>query len=308
MKMLNDTKELKRETVVVLGSFDGIHLGHKTLIDLAVKIGQEESLDTLLFTFENHPLSVINKERMPKLITSNRVKCNLIKKMGIDFLALEKFDKVFMRLSPEEFIKTLHDNYKCRHIVVGYNYRFGYKNLGDVELLQKNGEKYGYTVHMVQPVKLNEVAVSSTFIRGLILEGEITTANKFLGHSFVMDGMVIRGKQIGRTIGFPTLNLDYDLKSIVPKGGVYFTMVEYKGAMYKGITNVGYNPTVNGNKLSIETHVLNFDEVIYDQYFKLHFIRKIREEKKFNSLEELKVQIEKDKNVVKREVTHCKLL
>lgn len=302
MKILDGTKGLDKDSVIALGSFDGIHVGHKALVDLALELGEKNNMKTVIFTFDNHPLSVINRDRMPKLLTSKKVKIDNFSKMGLDYLTLVKFDQEFMKKTPEEFVKLLVEEYSCKHIVVGFNYRFGHKNLGDVELLRKLQTKYGYEVHMVKPVKLNESSVSSTLIRGLVFEGDIARANRFLGHTFVLDGKVIQGKKIGRTIGFPTLNLDYDYKCVVPKGGVYSTLVEYKGEIYKGITNVGYNPTVNGNKLSIETHVLDFDEDIYGEYFKLHFIRKIREEKKFDSIEDLKRQIEKDREIVDKDI------
>ncbi|WBW94838.1 bifunctional riboflavin kinase/FAD synthetase [Oceanirhabdus sp. W0125-5] len=302
MKILKDDVGIHENTVIVLGSFDGIHIGHRKLIETAIEIGQMSRMKSMVYTFANHPLSVINSHRTPKLLMSNKVKIEYFEKLGVDILALIEFNKEFMEISPEDFIKLLTEKYGAKHIIVGYNYRFGYKNLGDVELLRSMQENLGFELHVVEPVKLGGTPVSSTFIRGLIIEGEISVANEFLGHSFVIDGKIIRGKQIGRTIGFPTINLDYNLENLVPRGGVYYTVAEIEGEYFKGITNVGYNPTVNGNKLSIETYLLDFNKDVYDYYFKLHFIERIRDEKKFENIELLKKQIQRDKEYVEQQV------
>jgi len=302
MKILKDDVSIEENTVIVLGSFDGIHIGHRKLIETAIEIGQMMRMQSMVYTFSNHPLSIINSHRTPKLLMSNKVKIDYLEKLGVDLLALIEFNRKFMEISPEDFIRLLTEKYGAKHIIVGYNYRFGYKNLGDVELLRSMQENLGFELHVVEPVKVGDTPVSSTLIRGLIDEGEIVSANEFLGHSFFIDGKVIRGKQIGRTIGFPTINIDYNIKNLVPRGGVYYTVAEIQGEYFKGITNVGYNPTVNGNKLSIETHLLDFNKDIYDQYFKLHFIDRIRDEKKFANIELLKMQIQKDKEFVEQQI------
>ncbi len=302
MKILKDDVRIQEDTVVVLGNFDGIHIGHKKLIQTAIEIGQMLGLQSMVYTFGNHPLSIINSHRTPKLLMSNKIKIEYLEKLGVDLLALIKFNKEFMEISPDDFIKLLTEKYGAKHIIVGYNYRFGYKNLGDVELLRTMQKTLGYELHVVDSVKSGGTPVSSTLIRGLIIEGEIVAANEFLGHSFVIDGKVIRGKQIGRTIGFPTINIDYNIENLVPRGGVYYTVAEIQGKYYKGLTNVGYNPTVNGDKLSIETHLLDFNKDVYDQYFKLHFINRIRDEKKFKNIDLLKGQIQKDKEFVEQQI------
>ena len=302
MKILKDDVRIQEDTVIVLGSFDGIHIGHRKLIETAIEIARMLGIKSMVYTFGNHPLSVINSHRTPKLLMSNNVKIEYIKKLGVDLVTLIEFNREFMEMSPEGFVRHLTEKYGAKHIIVGYNYRFGYKNLGDAELLRSLQKDLGFELHVVEPVKIGDTPVSSTLIRGLIDEGEIVAANEFLGHSFVIDGKVIRGKQIGRTIGFPTINIDYNVDNLVPRGGVYYTVAEIQGEYFKGITNVGYNPTVNGNKLSIETHLLNFNEDVYDQYFKLHFIDRIRDEKKFKNIELLKKQIQKDKEFVEQQI------
>ena len=302
MKILKDDVRIHEETAIVLGSFDGIHIGHRKLIETANEIRRMFGMKSMVYTFSNHPLSIINSHRTPKLLMSNKVKIEYFEKLGVDLLALTEFNSEFMECSPEDFARLLTEKYGAKHIIVGYNYRFGYKNLGDVELLRSMQKNLGFELHVVNPVKIGDTPVSSTLIRGLIIEGQIASANEFLGHSFVMDGMVIHGKQIGRTIGFPTINMDYNIENLAPRGGVYYTVAEIEGEYFKGITNVGYNPTVNGDKLSIETYLLDFDKDVYDHYFKLHFIDRIRDEKRFNNIELLKEQIQKDKEYVEQQI------
>lgn len=306
MKVIRDNfkMKIKNPTFIVLGSFDGIHQGHKALIQNAVEAAKEynEALEdeklrakVMVCTFRNHPLFTINKDLASKLIMSNEQKIDVLHELGVDIVNLIDFDEKFMKISPEKFIFNLKDCYNVKGITVGFNYRFGYKNLGDVDLLKTLSESLNFKLVVMDPVIIEEEIVSSSAIRYLIQEGNIEKANKFLGRPFTLSGKIIKGRQLGRTIGFPTINLDYSRKFIIPKGGVYYTHVNYKEIIYKGITNVGYNPTVQGKKLSIETYILDFNESIYDEVVQLYFISKIRDEKKFSSIDSLKDQLEKDK-------------
>lgn len=301
----NFTKTIKVPTVIILGSFDGIHIGHRALIegakDLTRKIKAELNINDvkiMVCTFKNHPLSIINKEICPKLIMSNEEKRELFEELGIDILNFMEFNKEFMQISPYEFIKNLSEHYNAHGIVVGFNYRFGYKNLGDVEFLHKCSSEFGYDLRIVEPVTLDGEVISSSAIRHNIQEGNIERVNALLKRPYMLQGKVVEGRQLGRTIDFPTVNLNYNKKYLVPKGGVYGTIVEYKKTFYKGITNIGFNPTVDGKKLSIETHILNFNENIYKKDIKIYFLEKIREEKKFSTLNDLKIQLTKDKKYV----------
>ncbi|MEW8993479.1 bifunctional riboflavin kinase/FAD synthetase [Clostridium sp.] len=307
MKIIEDNfnEILKTPSIIVLGSFDGIHSGHRELINSAKKLAEKikltqniKDVKVMVCTFKNHPLSVINKEICPKLIMSNEEKAILFEKLQVNILNFIEFNKEFMSISPEQFINNLKKHYNAKGIVVGFNYRFGYKNLGDVEIFKKYSEILDYELFVVEPITSDGEVVSSSAIRHNLQEGNIEKANKFLGRPFMLSGNIIKGKQIGRTMGFPTVNLNYDKKFIVPKGGVYGTIVEYKNSFYKAITNIGYNPTLEGNKLSIETNILEFGKNIYGEEIKLYFIEKIREEKKFGSIDELKNQLSKDKNYV----------
>ena len=292
----NFKTKLKHQTYIALGSFDGLHLGHMYLINRTAELAKENNAKSMICTFSNHPLSVINQEICPKLIMDNNTKLDLLEKTGIDIVNLVNFDKDFMKITPEEFIKNMVNFYNAKGIVVGFNYRFGYKNLGDVEMLQEYSNILGYKLYVCEAISTNHEIVSSSKIRHLIAEGNITKANELLGRPHTIIGEIIKGKQLGRTIGFPTINLNYNKKYILPGGGVYYTLVEYDNVLYRAITNIGYNPTVEGGKLLVETHILNFDKQIYGEVVTISFINRIRDEVKFNSINQLREQLLKDKD------------
>ncbi|MBZ9687896.1 bifunctional riboflavin kinase/FAD synthetase [Clostridium estertheticum] len=297
MEIIKDNfkTKFKYPTYIALGSFDGLHLGHMYLINRTVELSKENNAKSMICTFKNHPLSVINKEICPKLIMDNDTKLGLLENTGIDIVNLVNFDKEFMKITPEAFIKNMVKFYNAKGIVVGFNYRFGYKNLGDVEMLQKYSSILGYKLYVCEAISVNNEVVSSSSIRHLIAEGDIIKANELLGRPHTITGEVIKGKQLGRTIGFPTVNLNYKKQYILPKGGVYYTLAEYDNNIYKAITNIGYNPTVEGGKLSVETYILNFDKQIYGEIVKIYFVNRIRDEVKFDTIEELRQQLIKDK-------------
>ena len=292
----NFKTKLKYPTYIALGSFDGLHLGHMHLINRTAELSKEVNAKSMICTFKNHPLSVINQEICPKLIMDNSTKISLFEKSGIDIVNLVNFDKDFMKITPEEFIKNMVKFYNAKGIVVGFNYRFGYKNLGDIEMLRKYSSILGYELYVCEAISTNHEIVSSSKIRHLIAEGNIAKANQLLGRSHTTTGKVIKGKQLGRTIGFPTVNLSYNKEYILPKGGVYYSIVEYDSVLYKAITNIGYNPTVEGGRLSVETHILNFDKQIYGETIKISFVNRIRDEIKFNTIDELREQLLKDRD------------
>lgn len=294
--------KLNFNTYVALGSFDGLHVGHMKLINRTIDFAKNNGGKSMVYTFKNHPLSVINKDLAPKLLMDNETKEKVLEKSGIDILNFINFDKEFMKLSPEEFILNLVEKFNVKGIVVGFNYRFGYRNLGDTTLLKDLSQKYNFKLSVVEPVKFQEDIVSSSRIRNLIANiGDVKKASEMLLRPFLLSGFVVKGNQIGRSIGFPTINLNYNKNFIIPKQGVYFTIVEYKNSYYKGITNIGYNPTVNNKNLTVETHILNFHKDIYDEYIKVYFIDRIRDEKKFDSLEKLAKRIDKDKEFVENQ-------
>lgn len=297
----NDFKRVvQKSTYVALGSFDGIHKGHLALINKSIELSKNNDSLSMIYTFKNHPRTFINKEEAPKLISTLSEKIKILEDLKVDLSSFVEFDKKFMKLEPEEFIDNLIKNYNVKGIVVGFNYRFGHKNKGDVRLLKELCNLKGIELCVIEPFTYKSEVVSSTRIRKALSEGKLEDANNMLGRYFSLSGEVVSGKKIGRTIDFPTANLKTDEKRILPKIGVYYTNVGIDKKIYKGITSVGNNPTVNGKNITVETHILNFDEDIYGKNIKLYFISKIRNEKKFNSLEELKEQLIKDKNFAEK--------
>lgn len=287
------------ENYVALGSFDGLHSGHLSLVKKTVQVAKEKNGKSMVFTYKNHPKTLVKPESAPKLIMDLETKLKYLEEENVDIVVLRSFTKEFMSVSAEDFIKLLCVDYNVKGIIVGFNFRFGYKNLGDVKLLEDLQGKYGYKLYVMEPYTYNGDVISSTRIRKSILEGDVKEASKMLSKPYLIKGKVIHGKKLGRTIGFPTANLEFDSKIIIPDKGVYYTNVEYNNKTYKGITSVGYNPTVDGQQLTIETYILDFDDTIYGQELKVYFIERIREEIKFNSLDELVKQIKKDENFAK---------
>lgn len=292
----------KHDTYIALGSFDGLHLGHSKLVNKAIELAKKNNGKSMVYTFKNHPLSIINKELVPKLLMDIDQKRKVLSSMGLDYLTLVEFDENFMKICPEDFIANIVKKYNAKSIVVGFNYRFGYKNLGDVDLLEELSNKYKFKLYVIKPVKFKKELVSSSHIRHIISDsGNMEKATLMLTRPYSIYGRVIQGKQLGRVLGFPTVNLDYNKEYLIPRGGVYFTVVEYCGIYYKGVTNVGYNPTVEDGKLSIETHILDFNKDVYGEDLRVHFIHRIRDEKRFKSLDELASRINEDKNYVNKQ-------
>lgn len=287
--------EPKRSNYVALGSFDGLHIGHLSLINKVKELAKDNEGKSMVFTFKNHPRTVIMAENNLDLLMTNREKIDILLNENVDILALKTFDKEVMKMDPEEFIKWLCNDYSIRGIVVGFNFRFGYKNLGDIDLLNELKEKYNYELYVMEPYIYEGDVVSSTRIRKEILNGNVAIANKMLSRPYTINGNVVHGKKLGRQIGFPTANINLTGDKLIPKVGVYYTNVEVNGKIYKGITSIGNNPTVNGKELTIETYILDFDKYIYDEEIKLYFIDRIRDEMKFSGIDELVCQLKKDK-------------
>lgn len=289
----------KSKNYIALGSFDGLHVGHLSLIYKVVEVAKKNSGKSMIFTFKNHPRAFINRDNAPKLLMSNEKKLELLEIHKVDMVCLKEFDAEFMKITPKEFIKSLTEQYNARGFVVGFNYKFGYKNLGDVELLRELQNEYGYELYVMEPCTYKNEVVSSTRIRKALEEGKVFDASEMLSLPYTLNGEVIHGRKIGRTMGFPTANLKYDKNFILPKIGVYYTNIKVNNNIYKGITSVGKNPTVEGKNLTIETYILDFNRDIYGEKMDVSFIRKIRDEEKFNSIEDLKDQLEKDKSFAK---------
>lgn len=287
-----------KNSYIALGSFDGFHLGHLSLVKKVKKLAKQNNALSIVFTFKNHPKKFIKPNSNIKLIMNNEEKIKVLEKENIDILALKSFDDEIMKMMPEDFIRWICQTYKVKGIVVGFNFKFGYKNLGDIEILKSLQKKYNYELYIMNPYIFENKIISSTYIRNELLEGNVKKAYEMLTRPYMLLGKIIDGKKLGRTIGFPTANLQVNDSKIIPKKGVYYTNVEINGIILKGMTSIGNNPTVNGVDLTIETYILNFNENIYNKEIKLYFIDKIRDEVKFNSIDELTNQLKKDKNCV----------
>ncbi|MCQ2968644.1 MAG: bifunctional riboflavin kinase/FAD synthetase [Clostridium sp.] len=302
MLVLEDAilKGKNKENFVALGSFDGLHKGHLSLIRKMKKLAKECQGQSIVYTFKNHPRKFINKNSTLNLIMTNEEKISILEQEGIDILAFKEFNKDIMEMSPEDFIKNICESFNIKGIVVGFNFKFGYKNSGDIKLLHELKSKYDFDLYVMEPCIYNESVVSSTRIRQSIIDGEVEEAFNMLTRPYSIKGKVIHGKKLGRTIGFPTANLEIDKSKCIPARGVYYTNVCIEGNIFKGITSVGYNPTVNGKELTIETNILDFNKDIYGQIINVSFIEKIREEIKFNNLEQLVNQLNIDKSYAEK--------
>ena len=284
------------DNYIALGSFDGLHLGHLSLIQKVKEEAEKNSGKSMIYTFKNHPRTLINKDTAPKLLMDNDEKIQILDKYGIDAVYFQEFNEKFMKITPEEFIKMLVEKFNAKGLVVGFNYKFGYKNSGDINLLRQLQKKYNYELYVMEPYTYKNEVISSTRIRKAIEEGNVEEAYEMLNRPYSLKGTVVYGKQIGRTIGFPTANLDYDKNFILPSEGVYYTSVKVNNKLCKGITSIGYNPTVGGKVLTVESYILDFKEDIYGKDIEVNFIKKIRDNIKFNGIDELKDQLEKDKS------------
>jgi len=299
----HDLKQLPnfKNAVITTGAFDGVHIGHQEIINRMKQIALEIKGETVIVTFHPHPRKVISS--IPgeiKQLTSLEERIELLTQSGIDHLVVVKFDYAFSNLSADEYIKAfLFDHFHPHTILVGYDHRFGNGRNGNYDLLEKFGNELGFKVEQIHEKIIDQEIVSSTQIRNYILEHQIEKANVLLGYPYLFDGFVVRGNQIGRTIGFPTANLHInDEEKIIPSNGVY--AVKVKGnclgnIIYNGMMNIGIRPTVDGQKKVIEVHILDFDQDIYEQNLTVMVYEYIRGEVKFDGLEALKVQLAKDK-------------
>lgn len=295
---ISETINLKN-TIITIGTFDGVHLGHQKIIKKLNELKKKNGGETLLFTFDPHPRKILFPTQSDlKLITTTTEKCEMLKKFGIDNVLVFPFNLDFAKMSAQDYIsEIISESLKTRTIVIGYDHRFGANREGSIETLKQKAKKYNFNVEEISPEEINHVNISSTTIRKAIEEGEIEIANKFLGYTFFMNGLVVKGKQLGRTIGYPTANIELDNEDkIRPKTGVYFVRVIIGNDSFNGMLNIGYNPTTDFlSKQKIEVNIFNFEEDIYNQNIKIEFVKYLRNEKKFTNLDELKLQLAQDK-------------
>jgi len=281
--------------VLTIGNFDGVHRGHLALFERVKIRARAIGGVSVVMTFQPHPIKIMKPEKAPPLITPTQQKLALIAQAAIDTIFCIPFDRTFAAISAENFVAgILVGKIGVREVVVGYDYTFGHKRMGNIGLLQRMGKDLGFHVHVVQPVLIGRRVVSSTSIRELVKAGELSEAKKLLGRDYQICGSVVKGKNRGgRLLGFPTANLKL-VDELTPKEGVYAVRVLIDGHMYNGVTNIGHNPTFGQGPLSVETHILDYSGNLLGQTIKLNFIQRLRAEKTFKSVEELARQIDLD--------------
>jgi len=297
MKIFNTIEEIEniRPCCIALGNFDGVHVGHQTLIRSAVEKARSLGIASGVFTFSNHPKNLFAGENTVKNIIYQEEKASLIEALGVDYLFNVEFTHDVARMNPMRFIdELLVEKMNLREAFCGFNYRFGYKAAGNPHILRQRGMVKGYNVNEIPPVTVDGDVVSSTLIRGLIRSGDVEECEKYLGRRYSIGGEVVVGNRLGRTIGFPTSNIMIDENMVTPPNGVYITYCIYNGGKYPSVTNVGVKPTIGTFKKNMETHIFNFNKELYGKHIQVEFLKMTRDEAKFSSVEQLAAQIVKD--------------
>ena len=294
-----ETFRTQQKTVVTIGTFDGVHIGHQKIIEKLLDNAKNTNYKSVILTFFPHPRMVLQEHSEIKLLNTIHERAELLVQTGLDNLIIHPFDKKFSRLTAEEFVKNiLVDQLKINKIVIGYDHRFGRNRTANIEDLIIFGRKYDFEVEQISAQEIEEVSISSTKIRNALQDGDVVLANAYLGYPYYLSGIVKEGKQLGRTIGFPTANLMIEENyKLIPKNGVYIVKSLLHNKTVYGIMNIGINPTVNGNKQSIEVYYLDFDLNLYNQNIKISILKYIRAEEKFDCLALLQQQLEKDKAI-----------
>lgn len=297
IKTAADYKQIK-SSVITIGTFDGVHVGHQQIIHRLVDTARKNDLQALVLTFFPHPRMVIQNDANIKLINTIDEKAKQLEQLGVDHLVVKEFTKSFSRLTALEYVRDILVNkLKVKHIIVGYDHHFGRNRTANINELKEFGAFYDFEVTEIEPQEVDDVAVSSTKIRSAILKGNIPTANKFLGYNFMLTGTVIKGKGLGKTLDFPTANIQIEAAyKLIPKHGVYVVKSQIKGVEVFGMMNIGKNPTVSeGTQTKIEVHFFDFSANLYGAVLKIELLDHLRSEIKFPNIEALKLQLEKDK-------------
>lgn len=297
-----------KKTIITLGTFDGVHLGHQAILKKLVNATENGAYESLVLTFYPHPRMVLNQENAMHLLNTIEEKTILFEKFGIDHLIIHPFDENFSKLSAEAFVKSvLVDQLNIHKIIIGYDHRFGENRSANITDLIEFGKKYNFEVVQINAEEINEITVSSTKIRTALLDGAIEFANQYLGYDYFFSGKVIKGKQLGRTIGFPTANIVLiESYKLIPKNGVYVVYSTINNNRVFGMMNIGHNPTVGENNKTIEVHYFDVNEDLYDKIVTVSILKFIRTEEKFESIDALKIQLNKDREFSKnylRELT-----
>ncbi|MFF5379508.1 bifunctional riboflavin kinase/FAD synthetase [Pedobacter suwonensis] len=319
MKIYNNLSEFKKlaNAIVTIGTFDGVHFGHQKIIKQLVQKAKADNGESVILTFFPHPRMIIDPENQDlKMINTINEKAEILNRLGVDHLIITPFTRDFSNQLPEDYIKNiLVDNIGTKHIIIGYDHRFGKDRSGNLNVLKTAGTHFGFTVEEIMEQDIHDVAVSSTKIRQALLAGDVELANDYLGYPFSIFGRVIKGDKIGRTIGFPTANIFVEeIYKLIPGDGIYAVTVEMSSEFkedlqstgglptpdsglrtYKGMAYIGQRPTINGMTRNIEVNIFDFNQEIYGQDIKMNFLKFLRHDVKFTGLEALTVQLQKDK-------------
>lgn len=283
-------------TVVTIGTFDGVHVGHQKILERLVNTAKAGNLESAILTFFPHPRMVLQKDAEIKLINTIEERKDILAKSGVDHLIIHPFTKQFSRLTAREFVRDiLVHKLRAKKVIIGYDHRFGRNRTADLDVLREFGREYGFEVEEISKQDIEDVAVSSTKIRKALQEGEVEKANRYLSYPFSLSGTVVKGKGLGREFEFPTANLEIkeDYK-LIPKMGVYVVRSEIDNKEFFGMMNIGLNPTVGGTEKTIETHFFDLDHDLYGKHITIELLTRIRNEAKFDSIESLKRAMKQD--------------
>jgi riboflavin kinase / FMN adenylyltransferase len=304
MRIYHQISEFKSRCnpVATVGVFDGVHKGHLEIISRLSAIARKKNCESVIITFEPHPRLVLPHHAEVKLLQTLDEKLLHFEQAGVDAVLVISFDRVFAKITPHDFIKNvLVDSLKVSHVITGYDHFFGQNRQGDIDLLTQMGQQYNFTVDELPMVTVGSNSVSSSSVRRALLDGDVAQAAFMLSYAYSINGEVVAGNKIGRNIGYPTANLkpNSDHK-LIPGQGVYASLVSIKGLIYKGMTNIGYRPTIDAEHLTIEVNIFDFNQDIYGQVITLSFVERIRNERRFASLGELQLQLANDKIVASK--------
>lgn len=301
MAKLTELKNITRETntVVTVGTFDGVHRGHRALMETLVSKARERKARSVVVTFDPHPREIINPGKGGiKLLTTLKERSEILEDLGVDVLLVIPFDRDFSLLSSEEFVReVIYEKVGVSEFVIGYDHHFGRDRKGTIETIEKLGEELNFDAYVVSKQEMGDVTISSTVIRKTLAEqGDVKKAAEYLERAYLLNGIVMHGDERGRTIGYPTANLKPEHENkVIPKNGVYAVKVRVDGSWYGGMMNIGVRPTFEGTARTLEVNIFNFDKEIYGQTIQVRFVDRIRDEMKFDGVEALKAQLGTDK-------------
>ena len=286
-----------QKTYVTIGTFDGVHIGHQKIIKKLIEDAKSNNKKSVVLTFFPHPRMVLHQDFSIKLINTIKERTEHLRNLGLDYLIIHPFDKEFYRLSALDFVRdVLVNKLSIDKLIIGYDHHFGRNREGNIEQLTEYSYLYDFHVEEIPAQDVNDVSVSSTKIRNALINGELKIANNYLGYNFSLTGRVVRGEQLGQKIGFPTANIQIEEEyKLIPKTGVYVVRSKIKEKLIFGMMNIGVRPTINGDNRTIEVHFFDFNADVYDQEISVELLYFLRDEEKFNSVNDLKIQLVKDK-------------